>query len=472
MADVVERSFQKPANTDEDTENLVNFTNISIKNNNNISNFPPTSLRELKNVIKLLKKRKAKGYDQISNEAIQALPNNCLQIMCNIFNACLQLAYFPSQWKHSIFQLAYFPSQWKHSIIITILKPGKNPSDPNSYRPISLLPAMGKLFERIISIRLTDHMEKFNLIENLQFGFRRGHSTTHQVLNLIELITSAFNKKNAMAACFLDFEKAFDRVWHDGLIHKLTNFMLPHGFIKLSQSYLKRRSFQIRCGDTLSSKRIIFSGVPQGSVLGPIFFNIYINDMPHPFNTKILKYADDTVALVESRNPQNAITNLQLSINIISKWCHQWKINLNPGKCSVILFRRYKTRMRVNTDIKINDSIINNPDSYKYLGVIIDKNLNFKEHISYILNKANAAFYSIYPIIGRKSKLNIKIKKMLYISLIRPILLYACPAWAIANKTERKKLDVIQNKILRSVVNAPCSPFLHRLASACNSLPE
>ncbi|KFM67824.1 putative RNA-directed DNA polymerase from transposon BS, partial [Stegodyphus mimosarum] len=314
---------------------------------------------------------------------------------------------------------------------------------------------MGKLFERVISIRLTEHLEKFNLIEKLQFGFRRGHSTTHQVLNLIELITTAFNKKNDMAACFLDFEKAFDRVWHEGLIHKLTNFMLPYGFIKLSLSYLKRRSFQVRCGDTLSTKRIIYSGVPQGSVLGPIYFNIYINDLPQPLNTKVLKYADDTVAFVESRNPQNAINNLQLSINIISKWCELWKINLNPAKCSVILFRRYKTLMRVNTDIKINSIVINNPNSYKYLGVYIDKNLNFKEHISYILNKANAAFYSIYPIIGKKSKLNIKIKKMLYISLIRPIMFYACPAWSIANKTERKKLDVLQNKILRSIVNAP-----------------
>ncbi|KFM60720.1 putative RNA-directed DNA polymerase from transposon X-element, partial [Stegodyphus mimosarum] len=238
MADELEKIFQplQNNNSPHETEIIEEYQKIINSTPRNL--IRPTSPTEIKEIIKNLKKRKAKGYDNINNEALKALPTKGIIKITNIINACIRKCYFPQP--------------WKHSIITSILKPGKNPKDIKSYRPISLLPAMGKIYEKILCSRLTTHLEKYNLIDNNQFGFRSGHSTTHQILNLVEIISLAFQKKNSIAACFLDFEKAFDRVWHIGLIFKLQKFMLPDGLIHIIISFLKNRTFQVRIGDTLS----------------------------------------------------------------------------------------------------------------------------------------------------------------------------------------------------------------------------
>ncbi|KFM76444.1 putative RNA-directed DNA polymerase from transposon X-element, partial [Stegodyphus mimosarum] len=399
-----------------------------------------TSPEEIKEILKKLKKRKAHGYDKITNEALQALPRNCIVILCNLINACIRNSYFPKAWKHSIVKM--------------LLKPGKNPADVSSYRPISLLPAISKVFERIIASRLNIYINQLNDTDSQQFGFKRAHSTSHQILNLIEFISVEFQKKNAVAACYLDFEKAFDRVWHAGLIYKLAKLNPPNSFLNLMINYLEDRTFQIRCGDSLSSTKNIYRGLPQGSVISPMNFNLYANDMPKSEIVKILKYADDTVILANSMNPQFAVDKLQNQVKIIEKWCKKWKVNLNPNKCCTVLYRRYKKNYPVNMEIQINNAIIPTSNSYKYLGVFIDSQLTFKEHINYVTNKANAAFMALYPLLGRKSKLQLNTKRTLYLTLIRPILLYAVPTWATACKTARNKLSVLQNKILRAITNA------------------
>ncbi|XP_035231623.1 uncharacterized protein LOC118203460 [Stegodyphus dumicola] len=318
-----------------------------------------------------------------------------------------------------------------------------------------LLPAIGKIFEKALNNRITDHLERLDLIDPAQFGFRKHHSTTHQVLNIVEIITRAFFHKTGVAACFIDLEKAFDKVWHEGLIYKLNNFLFPVSLVKLIISYLKRRTFQVRVGDSLSGRKIIASGVPQGSVIGPKLFNIFVNDLPNPLNAKTLKYADDTVILSESKSPQLALTNLQFHINIVAAWCQLWRIKINTAKCKIVQFRRYRRNVTTNTDIKIENDVIPVCSSAKYLGVTLDDRLTFKEHVTNQVNKANGVFMSLYTVIGRKSKLSLKAKRMIYLTMIRPVMLYAAPAWAIANKTDRRKLEVLQNKILRAITNAP-----------------
>jgi len=185
---------------------------------------------------------------------------------------------------------------WKSSIVILILKPGKPTNFATSYRPISLLPVIGKLFEKIILKRLRPIIESHKIIPDAQFGFRAHHSTIQQVHRLVDKISSSFENKNYCPAVFLDVAQAFDRVWHNGLLYKLKLF-LPAPLYLLIRSYLENRTFKVHQDNSFFSIFPILAGVPQGSDLSPDLYNIFSSDIPQTNDTIIATYADDTVIL-------------------------------------------------------------------------------------------------------------------------------------------------------------------------------
>ncbi|KFM67033.1 putative RNA-directed DNA polymerase from transposon X-element, partial [Stegodyphus mimosarum] len=279
MAESLEKVFEKHEEISPFDYTINNeVEEIKLKSNRDYVKF--TSPKEIQEILRKLKNKKARGFDNISNEAFKVLPKTCIILLCNLINSCIRLSYFPKN--------------WKQSIVIMIPKPGKNPKAVSSYRPISLLPAISKVFERVIASRLQIFTDKLIDTDDQQFGFKKAHSTSHQILNLIEFIAVEFQKKNGVAACYLDFEKAFDRVRHAGLICKLSKLNPRSSFLNLMISYLEDRTFQVRCGDALSTHKNIHRGLPQGSVISPANFNLYASDMPKPQNAKILKYTDDT----------------------------------------------------------------------------------------------------------------------------------------------------------------------------------
>ncbi|GFT18635.1 probable RNA-directed DNA polymerase from transposon X-element [Trichonephila clavipes] len=185
-------------------------------------------------------------------------------------------------------------NNWKEAIIFPINKPGKDPHLASSYRPISHLSTIGKLTESIILHRLKNFINENNILNPNQYGFTNKLSTLHPLLRLTENISEGFQKKKSTGAVFLDIQKAFDRVWINGLTFKLITFKIPHPLIHLIHSYLTNRSFRIRINETLSNEHSVSAGCPQGSLLGPLLFNLYINDIPDYSLTKINLYADDT----------------------------------------------------------------------------------------------------------------------------------------------------------------------------------
>ncbi|GBN07685.1 putative RNA-directed DNA polymerase from transposon X-element [Araneus ventricosus] len=190
-----------------------------------------------------------------------------------------------------------FPNQWKTAIVAPILKPGKNPRDPSSYRPISLLSSLSKKAEAVILKSLTEATE--DQLIPFQFGFRKNLSTVQQLLRITEVIREGMNKGWDTGAVFLDIGKAFDRVWTDGLVYKLIELRVPGSIIRLIATYLRGKHCAIRAGNSLSLERAIAGGVDQGSKVGPCLFNIYVNDIPSPRNcqTKICLFADDTAIM-------------------------------------------------------------------------------------------------------------------------------------------------------------------------------
>jgi hypothetical protein len=217
------------------------------------------------------------------------LPRSVFKFIAKIFNTSLSLNYFPSS--------------WKVAKIIMLPKPGKDHTSPLSYRPISLLNSLGKLFEKIILKRLTFQLRELKVIRNEQYGFKRGHSTTHALLRNVERITHGFNNNKATLTLCLDIERAFDKVWITGLIAKLIKAKIPPHLIHVIHNYLQHRAFFVTLGNYHSKLRPIRAGVPQGSLLGPTLFNIYINDIPSITddpNVAIAIYADDTNISVRS----------------------------------------------------------------------------------------------------------------------------------------------------------------------------
>ncbi|GBP30801.1 Probable RNA-directed DNA polymerase from transposon BS [Eumeta japonica] len=215
-----------------------------------------------------------------------------------------------------------------------IHKPGKPRDLPASYRPISLLSGLGKLFEKILKTRLSDHLLGKGLIIDEQFGFRPAHSCPQQVLRLVEYVSEGFETERSTVAVFFDVAKAFDRVWHAGLIYKLYSLQVPDRLIITIQNYLANRHFTFRHERTHSTRRLIRAGVPQGSTLSPLLFSAYTNDVPRPSSSgvQIALFADDTALFYGNRNRSTRFTllPLQRAIDELGQWFRKWRIEVNP----------------------------------------------------------------------------------------------------------------------------------------------
>ena len=237
-------------------------------------------------IIRNLKNRKAPGPDKIPNSVIKNFPQKFVHFLTEVFNSCLRFSYFPKC--------------WKVGKIVAILKPGKDPSVPTNYRPISLLSNIGKIYEKILLDKLIKHEDDHKIIIPQQFGFRNGHPTVQQILRITEHASKNFNINRSTGLVLLDIEKAYDSVWHDALIHKLYALKFPVYLVKVVQSYLRDRKAFVDLHGQSSVSFEIPSGVPQGSLLSPFLFNIFINDMTKPKNCQLAVYADDTALFCDA----------------------------------------------------------------------------------------------------------------------------------------------------------------------------
>ena len=400
---------------------------------------PPKSFSpaEVQYCISTFPKRKSPGFDLISFDIAKNLPKKTIILLTYIFNAALRLAYFPSQ--------------WKFSIIIVIPKPGKPPESPSSYRPISLLPFFSKVFEKLILNRISPIINNSGVIPNTQFGFRSHHSTIHQINRITDTIASSLEKKQFCVAAFLDVAQAFDRVWHKGLLYKLKN-LLPPTFFLLLKSYLNNRQFSVRYRSSLSTPSFIQAGVPQGAIIAPVLFNIFIADQPSCPDTFVAEYADDKVIISTHENPHTATNTLQNHLSQIELWCKLWKVKINESKSIHITFTlKHDTCPRLT----FNNILIPTSLSTKYLGVHFDKKLTWSHHIHTTKLKLNSRLRILNYFLNHKSKLNINTKLTLYKSLLKPIWTYGVQIWGSAKKSNIKKIQIFQNKTLRLITKAP-----------------
>lgn len=389
--------------------------------------------KEIWQIIKKLPPAKAPGQDNIPNTALKRLPTSAIIFLNNIYTSSLRLSYFPNQ--------------WKTALIIMIPKPFKVHSTPNNYRPISLLTTLSKVFEKI----LLTHLQKYLKPREEQHAFRHGHSTTTQLVKLTDDLVTKFNNKNHTAAIFLDMEKAFDRVWHHGLIHKLhTMSNTPTHLVKIIQSFLSERKFQIKIDNHTSSTRNITAGVPQGSCLSPLLYSHYINDIPKEEHVTTSLFADDTMFYSAFPSQNTAIIRLQRQVDKAVKWMNTWKLKLNVMKTVTVLFGpKNKNPKRT---VNISQQQIPWSNQARYLGVIFDKKLTFCEHANQTIKKAKRTRAMLYPVLNKSSPIPMQNRITIYKMYIKPTLLYAIPAWGpILKKHKWKQIEAVQNIALRTI---------------------
>ncbi|KAK9878329.1 hypothetical protein WA026_021344 [Henosepilachna vigintioctopunctata] len=268
----------------------------------------------------------APGDDGINRAILRQIPPECHEYLGKIFNRCMELCYFPRE--------------WKEATTILIPKPHKDLSHPDNYRPISLLNVVGKVFEKIICRRLSDFVDHNNIIPDFQHGFRPFHSTIDPLLRLHTDITRALNSGECVLATFLDIKRAFDQVWHAGLVRKLQDIQLPNHFVKLIASYLSDRTIKIKVNKSFSDPFTPSAGIPQGSILAPLLYIIYTYDIPHSRNrrSKVSLFADDTATWATARTSALCNRIAQSQLDEIGAWARKWRLTPNPGKPNQFYF--------------------------------------------------------------------------------------------------------------------------------------
>ena len=286
-----------------------------------------TNPEEVQEAIRGLKVGKAPGPNGVPNRALKHLPQRAVSLLVLIFNAILLTHHFPTV--------------WNHARVISILKPGKDPTLPSSYRPISLLDTIGKLFEKILLTRILHEEDVRGLLRNEQYGFRPEHSTFLQLARLVERITRNFGEKRLTGAVFLDVAKAFDTVWINGLLYKLTPLNFPSYLVHTIFSYLRGRTFEASFQTATSSRRGMRAGVAQGGLISPVLFSLYVNDMPTPsHHVELSLYADYTAVIATSRKPSLLVSYLESYLNYLQRWLSEWRIAINVSKSAAIIFPR------------------------------------------------------------------------------------------------------------------------------------
>lgn len=406
-----------------------------LKQEVNVNTIKFANFTEVVNALKTLKNDKASGHDKISSRVLKNLPRKAIVYIVKLVNGILCTSHFPTV--------------WKISKVIPIFKKKKDITQISSYRPISLLPHISKVMEKIVKNRIVSFMNDNKIMNNEQFGFRCGHGTTDQLARLVNDITLNFNKKMHTGALLLDIESAFPSVWHTGIIYKMIMYKFPVYLIFFICSYLDNRKFFVFVDSIISIDKRLLAGVPQGSVLGPILFIIFINDAPKIVKVDESVFADDKLLYTASYRVSAIVNRLQQAFKAHKRYFHKWKIKINSQKTELILFTKRRPCIE---NVKIDDLDITWQSSVKYLGVMLDHKLIFNKHINYIVTKTTANLIKFYPIFKNKY-LSSRSKIILYKSLIRSSMLYACPIWSMSCQSNLNKLQIAQNKFLRIIGN-------------------
>ncbi len=437
FADRLEKVFSGEDKPEFDSDFKREVEEAPAFNVNEQSDFERIDITDTMLAIQMVRAKGAPGEDGITNKVLKRLPRPYLEQLTRIFNAS--------------FRLHYVPSCWKVATVIMLPKPLKDPNLPESYRPISLLNTLSKILERIASQRLLEFCRSNNIISVYQCGFRRHHQTKDQILRVSQAVQEGFNLDMKTGMLLVDIKGAFDTVWHQGLLYKLKRLGLPNYLGLWIENYLTDRSFQVRVQGSFSSLRPIRAGVPQGSVLGPLLFNLFFNDIADEKCTELGLFADDLSAWHRSRHLKMIEKKLQEYLDNIAQWLSRWRLQLSVEKTVFLLFNKAGKNLKNEINLFYNLDPIEHEKHPKFLGVVMDPGLSFCQHANYIKERAETRMNMLRSLRGRSWGTNIELLLTTYKALIRSLIDYAPPVTMAMCDTARKTLETIQSKTVRSI---------------------
>jgi ribonuclease HI len=400
----------------------------------------PLTLHELQVALKKLKTRKSPGPDGITNEMLKNLGNAAVLKLLDVFNL---------SWESG--QLAQV---WREALMIPIHKKGKDKKKPASYRPISLTSCVVKTLERIVNQRLLWYLETENILASEQAGFRQFLSTEDQVTYLSQEIEDAFQEQKLVLATWIDLQKAFDKVWTDGLLVKLQRYGIASNMLRWIRAYLYNRRARVTVDGHKGKKVLLRHGVPQGGVLSPTLFLVFINDIIDlmPKGIHAAMYADDLVMWCKEEHDTTATHRMQQAADRLAAWAEEWNVSINKEKSFTTLFT-LSSKKQTGT-IKLGDTPLRSEDEATYLGVTFDKKQTWKPHIQQAEAKARRKLAIMRKLAGTSWGANENILKRVYQGAVRPHLEYGSSAWSTTAKTHQQSLDRVQNQALRIITGS------------------
>lgn len=395
-------------------------TNIPTLSNINITQ------QDVLDSLSLIDPSKACGPDLVSPKLLREAAPVLASPLAAFFNKLIRSSSFPTPWK-----LANVTPIFKKS----------DPTRPENYRPISLLSCIGKLMERCVHKYLYNHLVTNNLLTPHQSGFIRGDSTVNQLVYLYNDICQALDQGKEVRAVFCDISKAFDRVWHQGLLYKLSSLGLNGSLLQWFSSYLSCRRQRVQYRNVSSAWVSISAGVPQGSILGPLLFLVYINDIVNDISSNIKLFADDTSLYIVVDNPLTAATSLNSDLDRIHSWANTWLVSFNPEKTKTITFSR-KLSKPSHPSLSYNSIPISQVTSHKHLGVTLSHDARWKTHIHLLLDKAWKRIGLLRSFKFLLSRISLE---RMYYSFVRPLLEYADVVWDNLTDELNKEIESVQN---------------------------
>lgn len=399
---------------------------------NSVQLTPVTSDEVLK-LIQQIKNNVAAGYDEIKSTPLKHVADIIAPIIAHIINA--------------MFETGIFPDRLKIARVCPVFK-GGDKSQFTNYRPISVLPVASKVFENAINTRLYKFFSKYNVINEAQYGFQKNKSCEKALLNIKHELIKNIEQRLYSLGLFIDFRKAFDSVYHDVLTHKLSKYGVRGVVLDLLKNYLINRRQYVRMNNSASAYADITRGVLQGSILGPLLFIIYINDLCDiPCSPKLIMYADDTNIFFSGTSILELEHHVNKYLHQLSGWLSVNKLQLNVSKTKYIVFAPINKPRLYNSTILFEGRKIEQVTSQKFLGVWFNEGLTWNTHIQKLtmeLSRTAGCLYKLSPVVPKWLQME------LYYALFYSKVIYCIMVWGATTQTNYQKLLIMPKRVLRA----------------------
>ena len=400
------------------------------------------TISEVRSALKSMAAGKAAGPDGLHPRLLRKLPDEALVVVCLLFDRS--------------FRSGVVPQCWRVGEVVPLLKAGKDPSVMGSYRPVCLTSCLGKWLERVLERRMRWVLESAGALSVFQAGFRRGRGVTDQLVRLSQCVWDGYQRREKTSLVLFDLARAYDRVWHDGLLLKLIDAGLSRTMVRWVQEWLKNRLCWVKFDGVRSKSRLFRQGLPQGSVFSPLLFLVYINDLVERLaggGVQVSAFADDLAVWWTGRSVALGACRVQEAANVVVEWCQEWLMTLSVDKCTVTLFSKdVRDREMRELSVVVDGRELRRDRTPRFLGVTYDVGFTFRDHVARVSEKALMGVRLLRCLAGCDWGWSRDLLRTTYIALGRSVLLFGSAAWGPwVSKTVWEALERVQLEAARVI---------------------